>query len=497
MEAKTAGGRFDHVSGDRGRRTFTGVLWSMTNAALTTGLTAAVFLVTSRLLSPGDFGSVAIATSLVLMAAAVVPLAFGEALTQRKTLSEAHLNAVYWLCTGSALLVYGVLLASSGAIADWFEVEVLRQILPVLGLKLVLDGMVVVPESLVIRRMAFRVIALRTALASTIAGAVCIAMALAGFALWALVASQILVSAINLAVTARAAGWRPGLRTAGGGAALRELRSFGLYSMGSRLIDGARFDQFLIGALLGPIALGFYFFAMRINDLLSKFTTQSLSSVFAVALAGAQDDRAESRRIYLHGTFASAALGFPVFGGLILVAPLAVPLVFGPQWQDAVRVVQFTAGISLVASVGIMQAALIRASGDAGWWFRYRALSQAAGFALIVVLAPLGLTVMAAGLLCRTLLLWPVSVAKTLRLLDFSAAAYARVFAAPLTALGLMAVVVLGLPLVGPAWSGSALLAAQIVLGGVTYAVSLVLLARATFRDALALIRRNRGGKPT
>lgn len=482
--------RYDHVNRDRGQRTLSGVLWSLTHAGLTTVLTAAVFLVTSRLLTPEDFGAVALAASVILIVSMIIPMAFGEALVQRKTIGEDHLNAVFWICTGLAVVFYGVLTAMASLLAGWFEVAVLAQILPVLAIKLVLDAMAVVPTALVMRRMDFRTIALRAVLANSVAGAVCLVMAFNGFALWALVASQVLTSLVMLVVTILAARWLPGRPR--GRQAMGDLMSFGVYSMATKVIDDARIEQLLIGGLLGPVALGLYFFAMRLTSMLQGLTSGALVQVFSVSLASLQGDIAGSTRFYLLGSFASAALSFPLFGGLFLVAPAAVPLVFGDQWTDGIGVVQCLSALGLIAGVGIMQAALIRAAGEARWWFWYRVVSQLAGFVLIVVLAPWGIGAIAIGFVCRTLVIWPLSVAKTLHMLQMRFWSYGRVFAAPGVATIAMAAVVLATPGLVPSVGPWALLGAQVGLGAVVYGLVLILLAYDTFQNAIALIAQAR-----
>lgn len=468
----------------------TGVIWSIINAALSTGLTAGVFFFTSRLLSPSDFGHVALATAIVMFAAAIVPMAFGEALVQREEIGDGHLNGVFWICTGTAGAFYLFLVSIGGTVSAWLETDVLADILPFLALKLIFDAMTVAPEALVIRRMAFRTIALRTAIVNSIAGIVCLYLAFDGYALWALVLSQVLSSLISLIVTGMAAGWLP--ERPSGFRSIRQIASFGIYSMGSRILDGARIDQFLIGTFLGPATLGFYFFAVRINELLQKITTHAFSIVFSVSFSAVQNDKGKSKKLYLSGSFLSAAMSFPVFGGLILVAPTAVPFVFGPQWIEAVMVVRLTAAIGLIASVGILQAALIRASGGADWWFNYRVAVQAVGFLIILCLAPYGLTAIAGGLLLRTAALWPLSVLKTLRILQMSVREFCAIFQAPATSLSIMAVAVLAVSAVLPQTSAGLLFATQVSVGFFVYTFVLLFLARKVISQIVAEARNSK-----
>jgi teichuronic acid exporter len=77
---------------------------------------------------------------------------------------------------------------------------------------------------------------------------------LEGFALWALVLSQIANGFVAMVVSVLAARWRPGRAVSA--TALRELRFFGLYAMGGRILNQARLDQVLLGTSWAPLRWG-------------------------------------------------------------------------------------------------------------------------------------------------------------------------------------------------------------------------------------------------
>jgi teichuronic acid exporter len=203
-----------HLSAGRARAALWGVAWSFVNIGVSTLLAASVFLVTSRILAPQDFGAVALAASIITFIAVLIPSAFGDALIQRTELRQDHLDTTFWLVFGIALLGYGLLFVLSPWIAAQSGVPVLETILRVLGLRLIFDALLTVPGSLIVRRMQFRSVALRTTLANGIGAVICLAMVMTGFALWALVASQVISSLTGLIVAFVGAKWRPAMRWA-------------------------------------------------------------------------------------------------------------------------------------------------------------------------------------------------------------------------------------------------------------------------------------------
>lgn len=481
------GGDLAFRASGRARSSVTGVLWSFLNVGVSVGLTAAVFVVTSRILSPADFGAVALASAIVAFVGALVPVAFGEALIQRDDLTGAHIDSVFWLTMAIAAVACVAVIAVSPLVAEVTETPILALILPVLSVRLLFDAGLTVPGSLIHRRMQFHQIALRTALANGAGAALCLWMVVEGYALWALVFSQITTSVAALVVTLAVAKWRPGIQVSR--AALGDLRNFGLFAMGGRVLGVARLDQLLLGIVFGPFVLGLYFFARRIFQMLCDVTAGVFTPVTNVMIASLQGDPEKRRRFYLTACFASASLSFPVFAGLIVIAPTAVPLLFGAQWTEAVFAVRCFALIGLMAGLGAMQAGLIRYLGRPGWWFWYQTAMQLSTLPLILVLAPFGLDAVMTGIVLKTLVLWPLSVVKAQSMLEMSFGTYLRALRAPAISALAMAVLVAVVPEGFPEMGEAARLFVQVAGGAAVYALFMVVLARDDIRRIYTLLR--------
>jgi teichuronic acid exporter len=478
-----------HLTARRTRASVAGVAWNFLAVGLSALMALSVFLITSRVLSPEDFGAVALAAACVAMVSMLMPVAFGEALIQRAELRPAHLDSVFWLTCGIAAILLAGLVLFAAPLAVWMEVDVLADILPVLALRIPFDALATVPGALVARRMQFRYTALRGLLANAMAACLCVWLVLEGFALWALVLSQIANAFVAMAVSVLAARWRPGRGVSA--TALRELRFFGLYAMGGRVLNQARLDQVLLGVVMGAPALGLYYFAQRLFTMLGDMTSGVFGPVTSVLLASLQADPGKRRAAFGLAGFASAALAFPVFGGLVVLAPSAVPTVFGAQWSEAVFALQCFCVIGMMAGLGIVQAALIRNLGRPDWWFWYQAISRCCGLAVIALAAPHGLDAVMTGLVLVTSCLWPFSVRKACRMLSMPVTAYARSFAGPLLATLAMAIALQAAAAAATGLSPAPTLALQIVSGATVYGLSLLLLSRGTLAVALGHIRKS------
>ena len=468
---KTLQDDLSHHQSGRARRAYTGVLWSGVNALLPAASGLVVFLVVSRIISPEEFGFVAFAVAIVGALGAFSPAGFGDALVQRTDLGAPHLNATFWLCLLWGVLLYALASISALPLSILLDDPMLAVLIPVIGLRLIMDLAAVVPTALLSRKMEFRQLALRTLISSVMSLVVCLLVLWMGYGLWALVMSQLIGALVVCAVSWISVSWRPvwGVDRQ----ALRDLLNFGGFASGSRLITTINVDQLLIGAFMGPVALGLFSFARRIFMILNDVLTGALASVSYPLLSSMQAEPEKLRETYLATTFLSSVLSFPIFVGFALISDQAIPLIFGTQWQDATPALQAFCAIGLLSCIGILQASLIRAKGRADWWMWYQVVKQVMMALVVLLLFPLGITPVVIGIAVITWLIWPVIASVVARMLDLSLQRYLAQFIPPLFGCVVMAAVVLA----SGHWidqSPTITLIVQIVAGALTYGITLL-----------------------
>ena len=140
----------------------------------------------------------------------------------------------------------------------------------------------------------------------------------------------------------------------------------------------------------------------------------------------------------------------------------------------------------MISCIGVLQSSLIRSQGHANWWFYYQLGSNLLSLAVYLT-APLGLTVLLTCMLVKTYLVWPVSIAMTLRLLSIGAGEYARQFAGPAGACLIMGVVILGSRYAMPEMDAAPGLLIDVSLGVVSYAVALFALDQRRVRALVGI----------
>jgi O-antigen/teichoic acid export membrane protein len=475
-----------HPKQGRARRTFSGVAWSVLHTALPSLSAALIFFLSAAYLVPEDFGRLAIAGGLVSIALAFSPAAFGEALIQRATITPGHADAVFWLNIGVGLFYCLTLTALAGLGAAWFNEPQLAWLVPLLALKVPFELATIVPASMIIRSMRFRAIAIRTAAASAVGLVVGVGLLLSGYGLLALALSQVAFSMTTCVVTFWVADWRLGLK--GRLPHLKELWTYTLFASGHRILGRLRLDHLMVGALGGTAVLGLLTFAQRFFQMLSDLAAGALGNVTHVVLSSMQDDPRKAERSFRHASFAAACVGFPAFAGAALIVDDVIALIFTDKWSEAVMATQLFCLTGLIATIGIVQGALIRSQGYPNWWFYYQALQQAGTIAVIALTLSYGASVtgVVAAIVAKTYLFWPISVVMTARILKCSPWSYLSQLRGPALATASMITALMFLPDNG-GWNH---VASQITLGALCYGLVLFSVCHTQVTDVFRLIRK-------
>ncbi len=338
-------------------RVATNISWLGLAQALRSSTGLIVTAVLARLLTPADFGVVA----LVMIASGFVSM-FSEtgltsALIQRTDVTDKHLSSVFWvnLAVASALAVTGVVAAP--LFSALFAEPRTTRILAVLMIALPVAALGQVPESILQRRLAFRSIAIIEWLATVISGVSAVVLAMAGYGVWALVVQALVVALVGSTGRLLAARWRPVFSV--DLQSLRHLASFSFSVFGGNLLNYGfrKIDNFLIGRYLGATALGYY--ALAYNLVLFPLVTCGavILRVMFPVLSSLQGDYARLRLAYLRTLRLLGTLTLPMVIGLGATAPLLIATAYGAKWAPAapiLRLLTVVGAFEAISTAGIL-----------------------------------------------------------------------------------------------------------------------------------------------
>jgi O-antigen/teichoic acid export membrane protein len=314
--------------------------WALVDLAGGQGSSFFVFLVLARVIGPAQYGVFALAWSLLGLITIIQYYGFADAIVQRAEVDESFLDTVFWCDLALALVLIVVAQATALPVARLFGAPLLEPVIRALSLICLLQALVTVPTALCRRALQLQVFAARTLLSYAVGGIVGIAMALRGYGVWALVASQLAQYVVILLVMAWRFPWRPGLRVCG--TALRELVSFaGHFMIGNGIkLSADRVSPLVVGLYADAESVGCYALALRILLTAIVLTNSPIERVTLPVLSRFARDLPSFRETYRKMVLVVNSLWMPVATGLGATAAVLLPPLFGARWAAAGPVLQ-------------------------------------------------------------------------------------------------------------------------------------------------------------
>jgi len=421
-----------------------GVFWTATGAW---GRQLALFVVITiqtRLLDPTDFGLVAFAAVFVGFTHVIADEGLADALVQRKELERAHLDATFWTTFAFAVVLTVILAALAVPIAALLGDEELAPVLVVLSLSIPIASTSLVQRAILTRELKFRSLALRSLLGITVGGICGVIAAFAGLGVWSLVIQNLVGVTAGTLVLWRVTDFRPRLTFSY--SHCRELLGFGSSVVGFRLlIYFTRWaDDLLIGAFLGPAALGFYTVGSRMLRMLIQVTSSLIDRVSFPLYSRLQDQPARLKAAFYKSTAFASLIAFPVFLATAVLAPEVVDLFFGPKWADSIPIMQILAFFGLIQVLTYLNGTTIKALGKPSWLVVIVGITAGLKVGAFLVAVQYGLIAVAVaatfvGWVVAPLYYWGVK-----RLVDVNLSEYWRSLQVPVVGSILSAVAMLG-----------------------------------------------------
>lgn len=341
--------------------------WRVASTAVQGVLQLVVGIVLARLLPPADFGLAALALVVIGFATMVSDVGVGAAVVQRPTLTASHLRVAFTISMVSSLGIAAALLLFAPAIGLLARSSAVTPVLRVQSALFVAMGVGTVAQALLQRELNFRRLFIID-LISYLLGYALIAIggALLGWGVWSLIIGSLVQSTLAsvLSLIAVRAPVRPLIAAC----ELRELLGFGTRVTVNGLVAyvGRNGDNFLVGRMLGAIALGLYSRAFNFMMLPINYLSSVLPQVLIPAFSEIQTDRARVGRGYLLGVQATVMATAPVMVGIIVAAPHLIQGVYGDRWAGAVLPLQILAAVGVPRALLFLAGAVARACNRVG-----------------------------------------------------------------------------------------------------------------------------------
>lgn len=334
--------------------------WSATDVLIRQAMQFAITITLARLLSPEDFGTVALLAVFTALAASVFEGGPTTALIRTRGSTLVQESSVFWfnIMLGAAFGL--LLLCLAPLIARFYGLPVLKPLIAVAAAQVMLVAIGSIQTAMLTRALNFRSL-LFVGLASTLfSGAVAIWLALAGYGPWALSLQMLSAAAVTTASLWYWSRWRPLLVFKV--AETKALFRFGGHVIASSVLDVMASQGFalIFGKMHGVRDLGFFNRAQTAQALPTNILSNIIGRVALPLLATRSDDLDSLRSAVRRAVRVAMAINVPMLVGLSVLADLAIVILFGDAWLPAapvLRILALTGAVYPVAMV-LMQAIL-------------------------------------------------------------------------------------------------------------------------------------------
>ncbi|ESZ10238.1 lipopolysaccharide biosynthesis protein [Mesorhizobium sp. L48C026A00] len=352
------------------QRSFKAVIWSASDAFLRTGLQFVVSIALARLLTPEDFGTVALLYLFVGVAHVFVDGGFTSALIQKQDSTHADESTVFWFNLLMGAITASLLAAFAPLIADFYDAPILVPLARIVALSIFLNGLSALQITLLKKGLRFKLLLAVGGVSTFFSGTVAIVLAVKGYGVWALAAQTVTASAVLLLLVWILQGWRPTMKISISSA--RDLFGFSSYMLASRLLDVTynRLYTLTIGRLYGVEEIGYYIRADNTKQLPTSLLSGVLSSVAYPTFATIGSDKARLLRGVRLAARIVMAINLPLMFGLIIVAKPVVVVLFGTQWLPCVPILQILCMAAVLMPLQVIYGNALLAQGHANVYFR-------------------------------------------------------------------------------------------------------------------------------
>lgn len=383
-------------------------------------VTVIVSIVLARILSPKDYGQIALITVFTTIMQVFVDSGLGLALIQKKDADELDFSSVFYFNFAVCLISYAFMFATAPYIAAFYKDTSLTPIIRVISLTIVISGVKGIQQSYVSRNMLFKLFFFSTLGGTIFSAFLGIGLAYAGFGVWAIVAQQLSNTAIDTLILWINVKWRPKKMFSWN--RLKSLLSFGWKMLVSSLLDTVynNIRSLIIGKMYSSADLAYYNQGKQFPHTIVNNINSSIDSVLLPSMSSAQDDRTRVKSMTRRSIKTSTYIMAPMMMGLAFCAEPIVQLVLTDKWLPCVPFLRIFCITYMFYPIHTANLNAIKAMGRSDYFLKLEIAKKAVGMTLLISTMWFGVMAMAYSLLFGTLFGMIINSWPNKKLLNYS-----------------------------------------------------------------------------
>lgn len=389
--SKTLRSAFVLNSENLGQRVVHGASFVLMGIALRTLLTIGSMSILARLLTPSDFGYIAMAVVVTELAGLLGGFGFTNILIQQRVITRLQIDTVFWASATVGLLLACVVFCLSYPAAWFYNDPLTGRLLRVMCIPFIINGCTNVHEAVIARLLRFKTEFYIQILNLTVRAFSAIAFAYLGFGVWSLVAGPLVASVASLALYVIAVPYIPRFRFHVAYISSTWRTSGSYFSNGLLYYISTNFDLILIGRSLGANSLGYYQNARSLTDEVRARIAMPLQRVLFPAFSAIQSERQRLQQSVMRSGRLLAAVIIPLGIGLSAVSSELVPVIYGDKWLAMTPILSLFGLSSAYRGSTAIAFPLFNSQNRVGLAFKYHAFGTTLMILGVVLTLPHGI----------------------------------------------------------------------------------------------------------
>lgn len=458
-----------------------GFIWNTMERVFANGIYFLFTVILARLLSPDDYGVIAMPVIFLALAQVLVDSGFANALIRKPDLNEEDLSTAFYFNVLVGIVCYSVLFVASPLIAAFFKTPILSQLLKVTALVVFLNSLGIVQQAIMTKRMDFKSQAIITVISTLIGGLIGVWMAYNDYGVWSLVFQQVSSAFLRTILLWFLGKWHP--------LWIWSKESFHyLWSFGYKVVIIGFMDTlynniyaFFIGKMYNAKDLGNYTRAQQFADLPVNNINSIIARVTFPLLSEVQEDNNRLHAIYLKLIKMTSLIIVPLMLGLAAIANPLILTLLGDEWVGCIVLFQILCIARIWTPFSAINVNLLQVKGRTDLQLKLEILKKAIITVVLLATLKLGVAAILIGFAFCTPMAFFINVYYTNKIIGVSLGKQFKAIIPSLTISLIMAVSILLLnTIIGSIY---AQLIVDIVLAIVVYLGLSYILERETIKE--------------
>ena len=390
----------------------------------TYGVLSMVFLINvilARLLSPDDYGTIGLLLLFIALSRVFIDGGFSSAIIQRKNITQVDLSTVFFWNLSVSLILVIILYFSAPAIANFYNIPLLKDLLRVQSISLIIGAFSLVQISKLTKELKFKTLAMPSMISTVIGAMVGISMAYSGYGVWSLVGKELATRILHVTILWLITRWKPSLIFSW--RSFRSLFSFSfkitLTTFTFTLYDNIQ--TLIIGKVFSVGQLGYYIQAKKLETTSAQSLSSTVGRVTFPLYSSISDDLEGMKYVVRKTLKVISFIIFPMMTLLIIIAQPLIVFLFSDKWIAAVPFFQIlcVTGICTVLAQGNMQ--IFKALGKSGLLFKIQIVMRSVALILILFSIKYGIWALMWCIALNSILFYTIHIYYTQKYFIYSA----------------------------------------------------------------------------